>query len=42
MNVYNLYIFNRNGICIYYHEWDRNKESNLPLNEVTPWNLILC
>jgi hypothetical protein len=29
MTVYNLYIFNRDGNCIYYKEWNRTKQSGL-------------
>lgn len=29
MTVYNLYIFNREGQCIYYKEWNRTKHSGL-------------
>jgi trafficking protein particle complex subunit 1 len=29
MTVYNLYIFNREGQCIYYKEWNRTKQSGL-------------
>lgn len=29
MTVYNIYIFNREGQCIYYKEWNRTKHSGL-------------
>jgi hypothetical protein len=29
MAIYNLYIFNRDGLCIYYKEWNRTKQSGL-------------
>jgi hypothetical protein len=29
MAIYNLYIFNRGGDCIYYKEWNRTKHSGL-------------
>lgn len=29
MTVHNLYIFNRDGQCIYYKEWNRTKHSGL-------------
>ena len=29
MTVYNLYIFNRAGQCVYYKEWTRTKQSGL-------------
>jgi hypothetical protein len=31
MTVYNLYIFNREGQCIYYKEWNRTKQSGLSM-----------
>ena len=27
MIIYNIYIFNRAGVCIYYHEWTRPKQA---------------
>jgi hypothetical protein len=29
MTVFNFYIFNRDGQCIYYKEWNRTKQSGL-------------
>jgi hypothetical protein len=33
MVVYNFYIFNRDGQCIYYKEWNRTKQSGLSLEQ---------
>ncbi|GMT34966.1 hypothetical protein PFISCL1PPCAC_26263, partial [Pristionchus fissidentatus] len=33
MTIYNLYIFNKEGTCIYYREWKREKQSGLPKSE---------
>lgn len=39
MVVYNLYIFNRNGQCVFYREWLRKKQTKMTAEEV---RLCLC
>jgi hypothetical protein len=34
MTIYNLYIYNRKGECIYYREWNRAKQSGLVQEQV--------
>jgi hypothetical protein len=33
MTIYNIYMFDRNGLCLYHQDWQRKKQSNLPLDE---------
>jgi hypothetical protein len=43
MTIYNLYIYNRKGECIFYKEWNRSKQSGLPEDQVSYFlNLIGC
>jgi hypothetical protein len=40
MVVYNLYIFNRNGQCLFYREWLRRQQTKMTQEEVRK-NLLL-
>ncbi|XP_038604859.1 trafficking protein particle complex subunit 1-like [Tachyglossus aculeatus] len=33
MTVHNLYLFDRNGVCLHYSEWHRNKHAGIPKEE---------
>jgi len=33
MTVFNFYIFDRNGACLYYAEWNRKKQSGISIEE---------
>ncbi|TKC47991.1 hypothetical protein EI555_000278, partial [Monodon monoceros] len=33
MTVHNLYLFDRNGVCLHYSEWHRKKQAGIPKEE---------
>ncbi|XP_017495329.1 trafficking protein particle complex subunit 1 isoform X2 [Manis javanica] len=33
MTVHNLYLFDRNGVCLHYNEWHRKKQAGIPKEE---------
>lgn len=35
MTVHNLYLFDRNGVCLHYSEWHRKKQAGISKEEVT-------
>lgn len=36
MTVHNLYLFDRNGACLHYSEWNRKKQAGISKEEVSP------
>uniref|UniRef100_UPI0039BF4DC7 trafficking protein particle complex subunit 1 isoform 6 n=1 Tax=Mus musculus TaxID=10090 RepID=UPI0039BF4DC7 len=34
MTVHNLYLFDRNGVCLHYSEWHRKKQAGIPKEEL--------
>ncbi|KAG8141051.1 hypothetical protein E2320_003655, partial [Naja naja] len=39
MTVHNLYLFDRNGVCLHYSEWNRKKQAGISKEETSKYKL---
>ena len=41
MTIFNMYMFDRNGVLIYYGEWNRKRQSGMTIDEVISLNFYI-